>query len=210
MGGGCVSSSRSASSHCLLAIWLDYLWSIYRTTTFAATDQLTLPFVSYLAAGRRAVRFLANPESRGYGLVVLLSIAALSTQAAYLAIARDRHSPWWRLAVPYALLMLVADRSLWEPGGINRFLLPLTVGFNVLLSKSSGAFWPWFAAGNLTLPTVHRVLTTGWVLLRAAARSARAVGRLASRPGRGRGSLRTRGGPHSLRSCGRPRRFAPR
>jgi len=148
-----------------LAIWLDYLWSIYRTTTFAATDQLTLPFVSYAAAGRRAVRFLANPESRGYGLVVLLSIASLSTQAAYLAIARDRHSPWWRLAVLYALLMLVADRSLWEPGGINRFLLPLTVGFNVLLSKSSGAFWPWFAAGNLTLlPTVHRMLTTGWVL----------------------------------------------
>jgi hypothetical protein len=148
-----------------LAIWLDYLWSIYRTTTFAATDQFTMPLVSGMAAGRRAVRFLANPDTRGYGSVVLLSIAALTVQAAYLAVARNPRSPWWRLAVLYALLMLIVDRTLWEPGGINRFLLPLTVSFNVLLSKSGGAFWPWFAAGNLTLlPTVHRLVTTGWVL----------------------------------------------
>ena len=148
-----------------LAIWLDYLWSIYRTTTFAATDQFAMPLVSAMAAGRRAVRFLANPDTRGYGSVVLLSIAALSVQAAYLAVAPDPRSPWWRLAVLYALLMLIVDRSLWEPGGINRFLLPLTVSFNVLLSRSSAPFWPWFAAGNLTLlPTIHRLLTTGWVL----------------------------------------------
>jgi hypothetical protein len=148
-----------------IAIWLDYLWSIYRTTTFAATDQLTMPFVSYVAAGRRAVRFVGNPETRGYGLVVLLSIVALTVQAAYLAISRERRSPWWRLAVAYALLMLIAERSLWEPGGINRFILPLTVGFNVLLSRSTRAFWPWFAAGNLTLlPIITRLLTTGWVL----------------------------------------------
>jgi hypothetical protein len=148
-----------------IAIWLDYLWSIYRATTFAATDQLTMPFVSYVAAGRRAVRFLGSPETCGYGLVVLMSIAALSVQTAYLAISRERRSPWWRLAIVYSLLMLTAERSLWEPGGINRFLLPLTVGFNVLLSRSSGSFWPWFAAGNLTLvPVIERVITTGWVL----------------------------------------------
>jgi hypothetical protein len=148
-----------------IAIWLDYLWSIYRTSTFAATDQLTMPFVSYVAAGRRALRWLGNPETRGSGLLVLMSIVALSVQTAYLAISRERGSPWWRLAIVYALLMLTADRSLWEPGAINRFLLPLTFGFNVLLSRTGGSFWPWFAAGNLTLlPTIERLLTTGWVL----------------------------------------------
>jgi hypothetical protein len=151
-----------------LAIWLDYLWSIYRTTTFAATDQLTMPFVSYLAAGRRAVRFLGDPELRRYGFVVLLSIVALTVQAAYLAVVRDVHSSWWRLAVLYGLLMLVAQPVLWDPGAINRFLLPLTVGFNVLLSRStrsSGAFWPWFAGGNLTLlPVIERLVMTGFVL----------------------------------------------
>lgn len=148
-----------------LTIWLDYLWSIYRTTTFAATDQLTMPFVSYVAAGTRAVKFVASRDSRGYGLEVLISIVALSSQAAYLAVTRDLHSPWWRLGVAYALLMLIADRSLWEPAAINRFLLPLTVSFNVLLSRSQGAFWPWFGAGNLTLvPVVGRLLTTGSVL----------------------------------------------
>jgi hypothetical protein len=169
-----VPSNRASSIRLLLALvlialpialWLDYLWSIYRTTTFAATaDQVTMPLVSYLAAGRRAMQFAANPESRAHGILVLMSIVALSTQAAYLAVTRDRRSPWWRLAVVYALLMLVADRSLWEPAAINRFLLPLTVSFNVLLSRSRGWFWPWFGAGNLTLaPIVQRLLSSGSV-----------------------------------------------
>lgn len=148
-----------------LAIWLDYLWSIYRTTTFAATDQFTLPFVSYAGAVSRALRLVANPATQDYGATVLLSAVALGVQAVYLAAFRERRSPWWRLAVAYALLMLIADRTLWEPGGINRFLLPLTVGFNVLLSRSSAPFWPWFAAGNVTLlPTLFRLATTGRVL----------------------------------------------
>jgi len=41
----------------------------------------------------------------------------------------------------------------------RRVLLPLTVGFNILLASESrpGPFWAWFAAGNLHLlstPTV--------------------------------------------------------
>ena len=96
---------------------------------------------------------------------MLLSIAALHAQAAYLFLRRDLRSPWWRLAIVYVPLMLTAERSLWEPGGINRFLLPMTVGFNLLLARSSAPFWPWFVAGNLTLyPALERLARSGFVL----------------------------------------------
>ncbi len=149
-----------------LAIWLDYLWSIYRTTTFTATEQqLTLPFVPYVAAAQRGLQMLMHQKSREYGLTVVLSVIALGVQAIYLVAYRDPRSPWWRLSSAYAVLMVIADHSLWEPGAINRFLLPLTVGFNVLLARSPMPFWPWFVGGNLMLwPTLHRVLLTGWVL----------------------------------------------
>ena len=45
-------------------------------------------------------------------------------------------------------------------GAITRVLLPLTVGFNVLLASESrpGRFWPWFAAGNLHLLSAVTVM----------------------------------------------------
>ena len=149
-----------------ILIWFDYIWSIYRTTTVAGTaNQLTTPVLSYVKVARIALGQLDDPGSAQHGQQVLLSIAALHVQAAFLVVRRNLRSPWWRLAILYVLLMLTAERSLWEPGGINRFLLPMTVGFNILLAQSSGRFWPWFVAGNLTLiPVVHLLLLTGRVL----------------------------------------------
>jgi hypothetical protein len=147
-------------------IWFDYIWSIYRSTTLTATrEQLTLPFVSYIAAGRAALGQMRDPLNAGHGLAVIASLISLHTQSAYLLVRRDPRSPWWRLALVYVPLMLTVDRSLWEPGAINRFLLPLTVGFNVLLAASPGRFWPWFVAGNLMIaPALRQLLTTGRVL----------------------------------------------
>ena len=63
--------------------------------------------------------------------------------------------PWWRVAAAYAVLMLLMERTLTDQntGALTRVLLPLTVGFNVLLAtETRGArFWPWFAAGNAHL-----------------------------------------------------------
>jgi hypothetical protein len=161
---------RLALAFCVIAlpalIWFDYIWSIYRSTTLNATrEQLTQPFVSYIGAGRAALGQLRDPANAGHGLAVIASIVALHTQSAYLLVRRDPRSPWWRLALVYVPLMLTVDRSLWEPGGINRFLLPLTVGFNIVLAASPGRFWPWFVAGNLMMaPAVILLLTTGRVL----------------------------------------------
>jgi len=51
--------------------------------------------------------------------------------------------------------MLLIDRVLWEPatGAITRVMLPMTVGFNVMLAREERAvpFWWWFLTGNLHL-----------------------------------------------------------
>ena len=79
----------------------------------------------------------------------------MTAQALYLVIRRRFRSPWWRVAIGYVALMLVLDRVLWDPatGAITRVMLPMTVGFNVILAEErrSLVFWAWFAAGNIHL-----------------------------------------------------------
>ena len=85
-------------------------------------------------------------------------VVCLGVQAAYLIHRRHYESPWWRIAVPYAILMLMVHGVVWEgyPGAVTRVTLPLAFGFNVLLARETGRqFWPWFALGNLhLLPSV--------------------------------------------------------
>jgi hypothetical protein len=138
-----------------LLVWADYLRSIYRSTLFAHTDQLMLGTGLY--AGWRKVIF-RDVETGGLlslaGLFLCL-LVALAAQALYVLVRREYAMPWWRVAAAYALLMVLLDRSLADPntGAITRVLLPMTVGFNVLLASESRStrFWPWFAVGNLHL-----------------------------------------------------------
>lgn len=145
-----------------LLIWEDYLRSIFRSTLFAGTDQFVIPGTALVLAWRDGlldVRHSGLLSADGLTLALLLSLAA---QAAYLVVRRDYSAPWWRVAVAYAALMLLLDPILANPhtAAITRVLLPLTVGFNLLLANESrGArFWPWFAGGNLHLLSALTVM----------------------------------------------------
>ena len=145
-----------------IAIWYDYLWSIYRSTSFAGTNQLVLPGTAIAGTWRDALLAVARSGVwSGAGLTFGL-LFALAAQAAYLFVRRAYAAPWWRVAVGYAVLMLLLDQTLANPatGAISRVLLPMTVGFNVLLAGEHRAarFWPWFAAGNLHLIPALRVM----------------------------------------------------
>jgi hypothetical protein len=136
-----------------LLIWLDYLRSIYRSTVSSGTSQLALPGTALAATWRdvlsEAVQAGTVLSLRGLWLCLLLSLAV---QALYMLVRREYSAPWWRVAVVYGLLMLLLDRILADPntGAISRVLLPLTIGFNILLASEPRGlrFWPWFAAGN--------------------------------------------------------------
>jgi hypothetical protein len=145
-----------------LLLWEDYLRSIYRSTIFAGADQFMTPGTA-LAASWTAALAAARHEGfwSGDGLIFAL-LSSVVVQAAYVLVRREYESAWWRVALPYVGLLLVLDRVLVNPhtGAITRVLLPLTVGFNVLLaSEPRGTrFWPWFAAGNLHLLSALTVM----------------------------------------------------
>lgn len=137
-----------------LLLWQDYLRSIYRSTSAAGQDQLDRPVLVYLEMLQQSVNrvFLGNPAL--LDVLKLGVIVCLSVQLAYLLYRRQYESPWWRVALGYALLMLVVHKVVWDgyPGAVTRVTLPLAFGFNVLLSReTSRGFWGWFVLGNLHL-----------------------------------------------------------
>lgn len=146
-------------------LWYDYLWSIYRSTLLVDTNQLVWPGAGLSEIWHDSVRSMARRGWLSRDALSLALLLSLAVQAAYLAVRRELASPWWRIAAGYALLMLTLDTVLAHPqtGAITRVLLPLTVGFNVLLMREerAGRFWPWFAAGNLHLLAAPTVMPLG-------------------------------------------------
>jgi hypothetical protein len=59
-------------------------------------------------------------------------------------------------------MLLFLDPVLVAPStaAITRVMLPLAVGFNILIAREPRAahFWPWFTLGNLHLVTVFQVM----------------------------------------------------
>jgi hypothetical protein len=145
-----------------LLVWQDYVWSIYRgTSATEGAGLITLPFVSYLGKWRDAIAALdRNVLAAGRQLLVVI---ALTVQAVYLLWTRRWSAPWWKVAAAYAALMFVVHASVWEgyPGAITRVVLPLKLGFNVLLAQDAarGSWW-WFALGNLDLAMSVDALAT--------------------------------------------------
>jgi hypothetical protein len=138
-----------------LLVWEDYLRSIYRSTIFAGADAFSAPGTSLASVwmGAWAEARTAGWFSAEWFAVALLF--SLIVQAAYVLARRDFKLPWWRVAAAYVGLMLLLDPIVANPhtGAISRVLLPLTVGFNILLASETRPtrFWPWFVAGNLHL-----------------------------------------------------------
>jgi hypothetical protein len=146
-------------------LWYDYLWSIYRSTLLVDTNQLVWPGAGLSVIWRDVLRGVSRGGWLSAGGLALCLLLSLAVQAVYLVVRRDYASPWWRVAAGYALLMLTLDTVLANPqtGAITRVLLPLTVGFNVLLAGEHRAarFWPWFVAGNLHLLAAPAVMPLG-------------------------------------------------
>ena len=136
-----------------LLVWQDYLWSIYRDTSGAGSGQFTMPFAAYVQNWVTSTSGVWRDGIDSHPMRALLVILSLTVQTVYLFWTRRWQEPWWRLALAFAGLMLIVHPVVWHgyPGAITRVVLPLTVGFNVLLGREERAFWPWFVLGNLHL-----------------------------------------------------------
>lgn len=150
-----------------LLIWQDYIWSIYRgSSTAEGMGHITPPVMAYLQKWRVTVDGLRADGFGGAAFSGLCTLVALTVQLLYLVVNPRWREPWWRLAAAFGLLMLVVNYAVWDgyPGAATRVLLPLTFGFNVLLSRTDrGSFWWWYVAGNLHLVPVRGLLPFPWL-----------------------------------------------
>jgi hypothetical protein len=146
-----------------LVLWQDYLFSIYRRMTFANQNQLAAPFAAFIRKWETNIRGVMHQGIAGPSMRSFVATAGLTAQAMYL-IARSRThyaSVWWRLALPYVVLMFLLHFVVWggHPGAAMRVLLPITIAFNVLLaSEATPRFWIWYVLGNGALIYAPQIL----------------------------------------------------
>ena len=79
------------------------------------------------------------------------TIGGLLVQATYLWTHRRPPDPLWRIGVTFSVLMVFLGGFVWAiPNGACRFLLPLTIAFNLQLVRTPQQphRWAWLAAGN--------------------------------------------------------------
>ena len=111
-----------------------------------------MPLAAY---GDKWALTLGEFRAQGWGSFArfsLLTLVGLTTQAVVLLWQRDWRSAWWRAGVGYVALLIVLGPAVWEgyPGAATRVVLPLTVAFNVQLSRARW-FWPLWLLGNLNV-----------------------------------------------------------
>jgi hypothetical protein len=95
-----------------LLVWQDYLRSIYRSTSAVGQDQLDRPLLVFLEVWRDTLALahragVTSPAGNG-----LAALIALTTQVIFLVLVsrREHASPWWRVAVVFAVLMFLVHR----------------------------------------------------------------------------------------------------
>ena len=135
-----------------LAIWFDYIHSIYRSLIFTSGETLARPFAGILWRAQTVARD-ATSGSAGHALRSATLVIAFATQLITVAARPRRDTAWWRIGIAYAALLLFLGRPLWEgmPPAVVRIELPLLAAFNVLLLRVEDDRWFWllFVCGNL-------------------------------------------------------------
>jgi hypothetical protein len=110
------------------------------------------------------VRALGADGWDSFARFSLLGLVSLTTQCLVLLWQRDWRNPWWRMGVAYAGLMAVLGSAVWEgdPGAATRVVVPMTIAFNVLLTKHRW-FWPLWALGNASVVHAVEVMRLPWL-----------------------------------------------
>jgi len=156
------AAARAALALLPLVVWGMYVQSRFTGFVDPGPANLAAPFVGYAFKWKTAAALIAERgwlSDGGDDVVVLVS---LTVQAVFLVLRRQGRNAWWRMAMPYAVLMATTAIIVWDgtPAAAPRVLLPMTFGFNVLVADLRGRwFWPLAIAGNLS------VVNGVWLLL---------------------------------------------
>jgi hypothetical protein len=141
-----------------LALWLDYLRSIYRSTLFLGDEPVAAPLAGLLWK-LKTTRHAWSENGLTYAtLTNVLTLTALATQAGCViwGLTRSPRLLWAWAAAPFLLLALVMDWMAWQgsPGSFTRVLLPLALAANVVLASRSAPWWLIVAANLGVIPAL--------------------------------------------------------
>jgi hypothetical protein len=147
-----------------LALWVDYLRSIYRAQAFTNPGQIAAP-LSGLVWKLNVVRTdLARAPFDILNVASALAVVAFLAQGAWIVreLLRPGNRPafalgatagksaWALVGASYLVLGLLIHPVVWEgtPGAFTRVLLPMMIGANVLLAARPRASWAMIVATN--------------------------------------------------------------
>lgn len=130
-----------------LALWMDYLRSVYwNGNALTGSDHITPP-LSGLLWKIRTVRKQyfegVPPLLTALDLAALAALAVQSGVVIWALFTRRYRSAWALLGAAFVGLAIVAKPAVWEgtPGAITRAVLPLTAGAHVILSRLPRPSW---------------------------------------------------------------------
>jgi hypothetical protein len=137
-----------------LALWMDYLRSIYRSLSFAGAGHVTTPLAGMWW---KAQQIWTDGASGGLTYQVGASgaaFAAFFVQAAIIGreLARSSGRSTWALAAaPFVVLAIFTHPDVYAgtPGAFTRVFLPVTLAANAILAARSRPAWWLIAAANL-------------------------------------------------------------
>jgi hypothetical protein len=138
-----------------LALWFDYIYSLYRDQIYTSGSTISVPFAGLAWKLDLVWTRIAVVGVSGLGSLSVLTLVSLAVQAAYVLARMEWGNPWWRLGVSYVGLLPFLGRPLWEGETATalRVMVPLALVFNVLLRDCAEPrrFWSLLVAGNLTV-----------------------------------------------------------
>ena len=137
-----------------LVIWFSVLrWRFAETGSLAGARNFAWPFVAYGERWAELVRGMMEGGIRWKFLSAgFATHVSITVQAVFLFGWWQWKKPAWRLTVPFAVLAFTLGHAVWEgyPGASSRVLLPMLLGFNLLVPKAR-KWLPVLILGNLTM-----------------------------------------------------------
>ena len=134
-----------------LALWAGYLWWACGEPGVSGVHNFSAPLAEYFAKWSDAIARLRVTGSDIQAKWMIVMLVSLTVQFLTIALRPQWQNLWWRIGVPYALLLIFLGSAVWEgyPGAASRVVLPLTLAFNMVVPRSL-RWWPVLVLGNLS------------------------------------------------------------
>lgn len=145
-------AARGAAVGLPLLAWIAYIrWQIGPSRE-VGLNNFALPLVGFFEKWLTMFGEIARDGWMRPHVVTMVTVIALTVQGIFVLVRWRPQAIWWRVGLPFALLMVMVTAPVWEgyPGAASRVVLPLTLAFNVLVP--AGRRWlPVLVLGNLSV-----------------------------------------------------------